>query len=411
MKINVTGYSVDYSKFSDLTADAEANLKKLRGGAEPNTGWVDLPSKFNEALLGDIERTAKEIQGKCTLLIVVGIGGSYLGSRAVIEALNKSRPYCPEVVYAGYDMSASHLDRLIQRMNTESTCLCVISKSGGTTEPLLSYSILKDRMFAKYGIDEACRRIYVITDALKGTLREEVNTKHFKSFPVPDDIAGRYSVLSPVGLLPIAVAGHDISELLRGAKTMAEDPGWDNGELIKYAVARLALQKSGKDVEIFEYFENNLRYLGLWLVQLFGESEGKEGKGAFPTTLNFSRDLHSIGQFIQQGHQIFYETLISVVAKRHDFVISESAGAPYAGKTLEQINDCAEEGVVLAHTKAGVPVGIVSIPKLIEYHLGQVIYFFEISAALSAYGLGLNPFDQPGVDAYKNETKRLVEGL
>lgn len=410
MKIDVSGYHLDLNKEKALFELSKQNLVRLRSGKEANTGWVDLPGTFDPELLRDVKATAKEIQKKCTLFIVIGIGGSFLGARCVIEALNKSKPGCPEVVFAGFDMSAAHLDRLVRRIATESVCICVISKSGRTVEPLLTYAVLKDKMFAKYGVEEARRRIYVITDAKEGVLRADAEANGFKAFPVPGNIGGRYSVLSPVGLLPIAVAGHNINGLLRGAADMSTDPRWES-ELLQYAVVRIALQRGGKDVEIFEYFENNLSYLGLWLVQLFGESEGKEGKGAFPTTLNFSRDLHSIGQFIQQGHQIFYETLISLEIKRHDFLIPAMAGVPYAGKTLEQINDCSEEGVVLAHTKAGIPLGIISVPELTEYHLGQLIYFFEVSAAISAYDLGLNPFDQPGVEAYKSEMKRLVERL
>ncbi len=410
MKVNVSGFPVDLKEQADLMKASKENLVKLRSRTEDYTGWVHLPSDIDESLLRDIEETAKEIQGKCTLFVVIGIGGSFLGARAVIEALNKNKPGCPEVVFAGFDMSAAYLERLVKRIATESVCVCVISKSGRTVEPLLTYAVLKDKMFAKYGIAEARRRIYVITDEKKGDLRPDAFENHFKSFSIPDDIGGRYSVLSSVGLLPVAVAGHDIRALLKGADDMSKDPRWEE-ELLQYAVCRVALQQMGKNVEIFEYFENNLRYFGLWLVQLFGESEGKEGKGAFPTTLNFSRDLHSIGQFIQQGHQIFYETMISIEKKKHDFVIPWQAGYPYAGKTLEQINDCSEQGVVIAHLKAGVPVGIIEMPEVSEYHLGQLLYFFEVSAAISAYDLGLNPFDQPGVEFYKAEMKQLVEAL
>ena len=227
---------------------------------------------------------------------------------------------------------------------------------------------------------------------------------------MPDDIGGRYSVLSAVGLLPIAVAGHDICAMLEGAAKVACSQEWQD-HLLDYTVCRVAMQQQGKTLEIFEYFEDNLRYFGEWLKQLFGESEGKNGKGAYPTDLCFSRDLHSIGQFLQQGNQMFYETMLHIEKSNHDFVIPETAGAPYAGKTLEQINACSQQGVTAAHIQGGIPVISISVPCLNEETMGQMIYFFEMSCAISAYNLGVNPFDQPGVEDYKRETKKLVEAL
>ena len=252
-------------------------------------GWVKLPEEMVEDLIIDLVETAREIQDKCTLFIVVGIGGSFLGTRAVIDALNGSREDCPEVVFAGFNMNGAYISKLKRRIANESVCMCVISKSGRTVEPLLSYAVLKDLMFAKYGYQEARRRIYVITDEKKGDLRPEAFENQFKAFTIPKNIGGRYSVLTAVGLLPIAVAGHNIRLLLDGAKDM-QNADWSvDGELLKYAAGRTLLQEQGKCLEIFEYFEGNLRYFGEWLKQLFGETEGKNGKGAYPACLFFSR--------------------------------------------------------------------------------------------------------------------------
>lgn len=410
MNIDVTKTGINIAEEQELLASTKRYFEELKNGKYEKTGWVNLPMEFDFDLMKDIKKTAKEIQDKCDLLVVIGVGGSFLGAKAVIDALNKSRSGCPEIVFAGNTMSAAYLDRVVRKMRNMRTCLCVISKSGSTLESLLAYSILKKEMYDKYGYMEAGFRIYVITDEKEGMLRQEVQEYGFKSFVVPADIGGRYSVLSVVGLLPIAVAGHDVDALIAGAKSMAENKGWES-DLLDYAISRVALQRQGKTVEIYEYFEANLRYFGEWLKQLFGESEGKEGKGAYPTSLCFSQDLHSIGQFLQQGNQIFYETMLHVKQSNYDFIIPESAGAPYAGKTIEQINECSEMGVVLAHEKAGIPICIIDIPMLNEYCLGQMIYFFEMSCALSALNLGVNPFDQPGVEEYKSETKKLVQKL
>ena len=295
-------------------------------------------------------------------------------------------------------------------MRKESVCLCVISKSGSTTEPLLTYSVLKEKMLEKYGMEEAVKRIYVITDEEKGTLRREAEEKGYRAFAVPENVGGRYSVLSSVGLLPIAAAGHDIESLLQGAADMSASEKWKK-ELLEYAVCRVALERGGKQVEIFECFETNLLFFGEWLKQLFCESEGKDGKGIFTTCLCFSRDLHSVGQFLQQGRQMFFETLIRIRASEYDFEIPESAGEPYAGKTMKAINECAEEAVVLAHKKAGIPIVTIELPVLDEYNIGKLIYFFELSCAVSAAMTDVDPFNQPGVEAYKKEMKVLVQSL
>lgn len=374
-------------------------------------GWAKLPDNTNESIISRIENTADYIKSKCSLFVVVGIGGSFLGSKATIEALNGSKDDWPEVVFAGFNMNGAYIAKIKKRMESESVCLCVISKSGRTVEPLLSYAVLKDLMFSKYGIQEARKRIFIITDEKKGELRPEAFENQFTSFVIPADIGGRYSVLTSVGLLPVAVAGHNIREMLLGAKEIQHSDWSESGDLIRYAAARTLLQERGKWIEIFEYFEGNLGYFGEWLKQLFGETEGKAGKGVFPACLFFSRDLHSIGQFLQEGRQVFYETIIRVENSTDDVEIPWYAGFPYAGKMMETINRCAEEGVIRAHSNANVPINEIHVTSLNEYVIGALIYFFEMSAAISAYYLEINPFNQPGVEEYKKEMQTLISEI
>ena len=408
MRIDLSKNGIEIKQESmDVASKWQRELAK---GEQDFTGWANLPSTIDKDMVEDIKQTAKEIKEKCDLFVVIGIGGSYLGAQAVIDALDGSKNDYPEVMFAGYNMSATTMNKVVKAMEEKETCICVISKSGGTVEPLMAYSILKEKLIEKYGEAEADKRIYVVTDAVRGTLRPEVEAKGYKSFVIPDNVGGRYSVLTPVGLLPIAAAGGDIDALLKGAKDMEEDEGWKD-ELLKYAISRVELLNSGKVIEVFEYFEDTLRYFGEWIKQLFGESEGKEGKGAYPACLCFSRDLHSIGQFLQQGNPIVYETVIRIDEPNLNFTIPEIAGDPYAGKTLEDINRCAEGGVILAHEKAGVPINTISIEKLDEYNLGQMIYFFEMTCGIAASMQGVNPFDQPGVEGYKSEMRKLINEL
>ncbi|MDB1145123.1 MAG: hypothetical protein KGV48_002150 [Alcaligenaceae bacterium] len=410
MKVDMSAIGLDLNKEKSLAAKLSHMYEQLLSGQDDMTGWVHLPMNFDMDMLEDIQKTATKIQQQCSLLIVVGVGGSYLGAKAVFDALNGSCQHCPDVVFAGYDMNAAYLQKIVDLMKEQSVCLCVVSKSGSTVEPLLTYAILKQKMFEKYGREEAIQRIYVVTNETQSDLRQEADTFGFKTLNVPNHVSGRYSVLSAVGLLPIAVAGHDIRQLLQGASEVQNMQDWQQNVFL-YVMARFLLYQQGKHIEIFEYFDSNLDFFGKWIVQLFAESEGKEGKGIYPTCLCFSRDLHSVGQFLQQGHAIFYETLILIESSKYDFKIPVDALAPYAGKTLTQMNRCAEQGVMAAHKKGGVPVVRMTIPCLNEYYLGSLIYFFEMSAALSAYLMGVNPFNQPGVDCYKEEMKLLVEGL
>jgi len=412
MILDLTKNTVNYSeeKATSMISDAKTYFQKLKNNQVDYSGWVNLPFSFDEELLEDIINTAKKIQKQCVTCIVVGIGGSFLGAKAVNDALNDSKPDCPKLYFAGYNMTGAYIDKLVDLLNSTSTCVIVISKSGRTVETLLSYSILKEKMFAKYGYVEARKRIYAITDANKGDLKQEAFENGYKTFSVPDNIGGRYSVLSVVGLLPIAVAGHDIKKLLAGAASIAKDNFWED-KIINYSVARNVLYNQNKVIEIFAYMDINLEYFGSWLSQLFGESEGKNKKGVFPTCLCFTRDLHSMGQFIQQGSPILFETMIRIKQSTKDLDIPWHAGYPYAGKTLETINDCAESGVIVAHEKGEIPMNLIQIEKLDEENMGQLIYFFEYSCAISAYLMGVDPFNQPGVEDYKREMKALVLSL
>lgn len=410
MEISIKEFGIRFNDEYILETNSYRKYLLLEKENIDYSGWAYLPLKCDANFFENIKIAAEEIKKKCTLLIVVGIGGSYLGANAVISALNSRTKSNTEIIFAGFDMSSVYLKKVLERIEKESACICVISKSGTTTEPLLSYAVIKDKLIEKYGKEEAERRTYIITDKSKGLLRQEAIANGNTTFEIPENIGGRYSVLTPVGLLPIAVAGYDIEALLQGAKDMALSEEWED-KLLEYAVYRVELQRRGKSIEIFEYFESSLHYFGEWLKQLFCESEGKEGKGAFAATLCFTRDLHSVGQLLQQGNQIFYETMIIIKESNYDFKIPEAAGELYAGNSLNDINTCAVEGVIAAHRNIGIPIITIEIPELDEYNLGQLIYFFEMSCAISAHLIGVNPFDQPGVEAYKSEMKKQVEKL
>ncbi len=408
IRVDVRKCRIPEEALKEGRARADGVLERLWSGEEEFTGWVRLPMEFDRDELERILRTAERIREQCRLLVVIGIGGSYLGTRAVLHALaGRSVPGCPEIRYAGHHLSGTAHAELLEEMEEKDTCLCVISKSGTTTESSIAFGILKDAMIRKYGPEAASARIYAVTDREKGILRQEVREEGYAAFDVPENIGGRYSVLTAVGLLPLAAAGVDIRELLRGAEAMAGDPLWDD-EAVDYGVARYQLMNAGKAVEVFEYYEPQLRYLAEWLKQLFGESEGKEGKGLFPASLQLTSDLHSMGQFLQEGSPIVFETVLNVLRPDADLEIPPSAGALLAGKTMNQVNRIAVEAVIAAHEAAGVPVIRIDIPQLTAYYLGQLIYFFETTCAITAGLMGVNAFDQPGVEAYKAEMRRLL---
>lgn len=404
LSLNISYSLVTEDRIMDYQSRLNENQSRLESGKDEFTGWVKLPFEYDREEINRIIETAAKIQNQCDAFVVIGIGGSYLGARAAIEMLKSYNKCIPDIYFAGQNISGTYHKELLEEIKDKDICLCVISKSGTTTETSIAFALLKECLIQKYGEEEAKQRIYAITDRKKGVLREEVKKEGYISFVVPDDIGGRYSVLTAVGLLPIAVAGIDIEAMLKGAAAEARNKR--NGFL--YAAIRNELFKRGKVIEIFEYYEPKLQYFGEWLKQLFGESEGKEGKGIFPATLQFSTDLHSMGQFLQEGNQIFFETVLNVIQPQKDLVVPEKVGGILAGKSMNQVNQAALKGVMAAHRSAGVPMIRIDIPSLTPYDFGQMVYFFERSCALSAYITGVNPFNQPGVENYKAEMRKML---
>ena len=394
--------------------------EKLNKQTDAYTGWVDWPLRMEPSLLRDILDTAEEIRGKCTALVVIGIGGSYLGAKACIELLQSpfyNEHYAgkmnrPRIYFAGHHLSAIYYEELLERLNDEEVCLCVISKSGTTLEPSIAFEILRSYVQNRYGLADAAKRIYAITDAEKGTLRAEADELGYKTFIVPDDIGGRYSVLTPVGLLPIAVAGIDIISMLEGAKEACK--AYDNADIstnicYQYGLLRNLLQQDGKVIEIFEVYEGRLRYFTEWLKQLFGESECKNGKGVIPMSMQMSTDLHSMGQFLQDGRQIFFETVLTIEKIRKDVSLEHSAYAGIA-KSMHQLNQIVEAGARKAHLANHTPNIRLTVSELSARSFGYMVYFFEKACAVSCYLTGVNPFDQPGVEAYKSNIKAALRG-
>ena len=426
--------SIDISKVYDFITREEINSfdKKIQehhasilnktGKGNDFLGWVNLPSEIDQTILNSIEHIASKFKNNIDVFVVIGIGGSYLGARAVIEALShnfsslKKNEY-PVILYAGQNISEDYLKDLLEVIDEKEYAMTVISKSGTTTEPSLAFRILKNHLENKYGKAEAKNRIIAITDESKGALKKLATDEGYQTFVVPDDVGGRYSVLTPVGLLPIAVAGYDIRKLVEGAKSMQElnskTYSIDENPMALYAAARNALYNSGKSVEIMVNYQPNLFYLTEWWKQLYGESEGKEGKGIFPAGVNFTTDLHSMGQYIQDGQRILFETVLSVEKSNKKLEIpgdeNNLDGLNYiAGKGLHEVNQMAELGTMLAHIEGGVPNIKINIPEVSEFYLGQLIYFFEMACAISGYILDVNPFDQPGVEAYKKNMFALL---
>jgi glucose-6-phosphate isomerase len=415
----VAGDSVD--NFQDEIKKHHESIIQKTGKGNDFLGWVDLPAEISGDLLQDIEETATALRSKTDYLVVVGIGGSYLGAKAVIEALKDSfddfKSGGTKVLYAGQNLSEDYMAELMNFLSDKEYGICVISKSGTTTEPAVAFRILKNHLEHKVGKEEARKRIIAITDKERGALKVLANQEGYKTYIVPDDVGGRYSVLTPVGLFPIAVSGFDIRALVEGAKAMRSrclaSPDLKQNPAAVYAAARNALYQKGFDIELLINFSPRLMYFTEWWKQLYGESEGKEHKGIFPAGANFTTDLHSMGQYIQEGRRVLFETLISVENPRHELSIPEDEqnldGLNYlAGKRIEYVNEMAEKGTVLAHIDGGVPNIKIRIPQIDAYNLGQMIYFFELACAYSGYILGVNPFDQPGVEAYKKNMFALL---
>jgi Glucose-6-phosphate isomerase len=385
-----------------LSAAAEEKAKLLQNKEMDFTGWVGYADAFPEEDLNDIVVTADEIAKKCKYFVVIGIGGSYLGARAALsfidrpDSINSSGR--PEVVFAGFNLSGTYHANLLDKIKDDDICILIISKSGGTLEPSVAFNCLKNLLVEKYGPEEAKSRTYAITDKESGKLRKEVSENGYKSFVLPSDIGGRYSVLTPVGLLPLAVAGVDVRALMEGAKSGNEKEMIEIAK--KLAGVRTVLEKT-KSAQTCCFFDPSVEDFTAWLLQLFGESEGKEGRGVLPVGVGISRDLHSLGQFFQDGKQIFYEMLLFVQEPTRDIKISGAGAGEYEGRSYSEFNTAVMEGMTKAHREVGIPIIRVYIPDNSAYSFGQLVYFFEFCCALTGLLMGINPFDQPGVEAYK----------
>ena len=399
-------------------------LTSKSGAGSDFLGWVDLPENYDKDEFARIKKAAEKIKNDSEVLIVIGIGGSYLGAKAAIEFLShsfynnlpKDKRKTPEIYFAGTNMSGVYLQHLIEVVGDRDFSVNVISKSGTTTEPAIAFRVFKKMLEEKYGKEEATKRIYATTDKEKGALKTLAAAEGYETFVVPDNVGGRFSVLTAVGLLPIAAAGINIDDLMAGAKDAMNDfanKNMDENQALQYAAVRNILHRKGKDLELMVNYEPRVHYLAEWWKQLFGESEGKDGKGLYPTSADFSADLHSLGQYIQEGQRLFFETVVSIGKPEVEFVIESDKdnldGLNFiAGKTLDYVNKKAADGVILAHIDGNVPNLGVNIPEATPYHLGYTFYFFEKACGVSGYLLGVNPFDQPGVEAYKKNMFALL---
>lgn len=425
----MTHIKFDYSKalrfFEERELDylepavkaAHDALHNGTGAGSDYLGWVNLPSDYDKEEFARIQKSAEKIQNDSEVLIVIGIGGSYLGARAAIEALNhsfynvleKGERKTPQVFFAGNSISSSYLHDLVEVVGDRDFSVNVISKSGTTTEPAIAFRVFKELLEKKYGKDGAKGRIYATTDKAKGALKTLADNEGYETFVVPDDVGGRFSVLTAVGLLPIAATGVDIKKMLEGAEAASKDfsaPELKNNIAYQYAAARNVLYRKGKVTELLISYEPSLQYFNEWWKQLFGESEGKDKKGIYPSSASFSTDLHSLGQYIQDGRRNLFETVVKVDNPRHNLTINKEDvdldGLNYlAGETVDYVNTKAFEGTLLAHTDGEVPNFVVEIPSLDEYTFGYLVYFFEKAVGISGYLNGVNPFDQPGVEEYK----------
>lgn len=401
---------------------AKEHLMKGDAAGNDFLGWVDLPEAIDPAMLANLKADVARLSAKAKMMVVIGIGGSYLGARMVIEALQSEfasmeRGEKPYIVYAGHTLSEDYYAQLLKLLDHEDYAVTVISKSGTTTEPAVAFRIVKAHLVQKYGATEASKRIVAITDARRGALHDIAVQEGYPMYVIPDNVGGRFSVLTPVGLLPIAMAGYDIDKMIAGAREMrkvcVEGNDLDSNPALMYAAVRNVLYRKGIKVEMMVSCLPNLRYLAEWWKQLYGESEGKQHKGLLPHSINITTDLHSMGQYVQDGERLMMETMVRVAKPAATVPVPTDEqnldGINYlVGKTLTEINDCAANGTIEAHVSGGVPVVEITVPTLDEYTLGQLIYFFEFACGVSGYTLGVNPFDQPGVEAYKKNMFRLL---
>lgn len=414
----------DVAAMSERVKAAKKTLLEKTGEGNDFLGWIDLPVDYDKEEFDRIKKAAAKIQSDSDVLVVIGIGGSYLGARAAIEALRhsfynsvtKEVRKTPEIYYCGNNISSTYLANLMDAIADKDFSVNVISKSGTTTEPAIAFRIFKKKLEAKYGKEEAAKRIYATTDKAKGALKTLATEEGYETFVVPDDVGGRFSVLTAVGLLPIAVSGADIDKLIQGAANAREyciNDEFDNNDAMKYAAVRNVLHEKGLGMEILANYEPSLHYVSEWWKQLYGESEGKDGKGIFPTAVDLTTDLHSLGQFIQEGTQNHYETVINVLNSRETVIMEEEPvdldGLNYlTGQTVDFVNKCAMNGTILAHVDGGIPNIRVDIDKIDELTIGELFYVFEFACGVSGYVLGVNPFNQPGVESYKKNMFALL---
>lgn len=414
----------ELAMMKDIAEGAKATLLNKSGAGNDFLGWIDLPINYDKEEFERIQKAATKIQGDSEVLIVIGIGGSYLGARAAIDFLghsfhnnvSKELRKSPEIYYVGNSISSTYIKHLLDVIGDRDYSVNVISKSGTTTEPAIAFRVFKKHLEEKYGKEEAAKRIYATTDKAKGALKNLADAEGYETFVVPDDVGGRFSVLTAVGLLPIAASGADIKALMEGAAAMRErciNDKYEENDAVLYATARNILLRKNKSIEILCNYEPSLHYTNEWWKQLFGESEGKDNKGIFPAAVDLTTDLHSMGQFIQEGQRTMFETVLELEQPTCDLTIEAEEvdldGLNYlAGKTVDFVNKCAMKGTLLAHTDGDVPNFLVKIPAQDAYSLGQLFYFFEFAVGVSGYILGVNPFNQPGVESYKRNMFALL---
>lgn len=424
IKFTVQGEAVQKTEIFALSADVRRCHEALHnktGRGNDFVGWVDLPENYNKEEFAKIKKAASKIRKDSSVLIVIGIGGSYLGTRTALDFIkspyyNQLKKDTPEIYFAGNNISSAYLNDILQILGDRDFSINVISKSGTTTEPAIAFRIFKQLLEKKYGKEGAAKRIYATTDQSKGALKEMCNEQGYETFVIPDDIGGRFTVLTAVGLLAMAVAGVDIDAVMDGAKAAMEaygNPNIQENQCYQYAAMRHLFYKKGKNIEILANYEPHMTSFGEWYKQLFGESEGKEGKGIFPVSANFSTDLHSFGQFIQEGGRYFFETVLWSKEPKTPAIIpydeADGDGLNFlAGKEMQFVNHKAFRGTMLAHMDGGVPNMVIEIDRMDEWHFGALIYFFEKAVGISGYLLEVNPFDQPGVEAYKKNMFALL---
>ncbi len=408
----------------DIVENAKDLLVSKSGAGNDFLGWIDLPIDYDKEEFDRIKKAAEKIKSDSDVLLVIGIGGSYLGARAAIEFLRhsfynmipKDMRKTPEIYFVGNSISSTYIKHLMDVIGDRDFSINMISKSGTTTEPAIAFRVFKEMLEKKYGKAEAAKRIYATTDKARGSLKNLANEEGYESFVVPDDVGGRFSVLTAVGLLPIAVSGADIDKLMEGAQAerdIALTAPFEENDALKYAAIRNILLRKGKQIEIMANYEPSVHFISEWWKQLYGESEGKDQKGIFPASVDLTTDLHSMGQFIQDGSRNIFETVINIETSRETVTLGREEtdldGLNYlAGKTVDFVNKSAMNGTILAHTDGNVPNTLIGVPEVNEFYLGQLFYFFEFACGVSGYTLGVNPFNQPGVESYKKNMFALL---